>query len=108
MRYWTVDEVREYLPRARELVALVQHAVQPGDEPGTFVLAPGAEHAEAAIGELEERGVILRQLHVGLLDFPSLGEDGEVRLLCWQVDEPDLGWWHRPEDGFAGRRPLAP
>ncbi len=106
MRYWTVEEARAYLPRVRELVGLVRGAAVPGAIPGTIALPPGAEHAEAALAELQERGVILRQLAAGLVDFPSLAEDGEVRLLCWKVDEPDLLWWHRPEDGFAGRRPL--
>lgn len=102
MRYWTVEEARAYLPRVRELVAMVRAAAVPG----TIALPAGAEHAEAALAELEEREVILRHLAAGLVDFPLLAEDGEVRLLCWKVDEPDLLWWHRPEDGFAGRRPL--
>ena len=106
MRHWSVEEARAYLPRLRELVDLVRAAAVEGPEPGTLALRPGAEHAEAALAELEERGVILRQLGAGLVDFPSLDADGEVRLLCWKIDEPDLAWWHRPEDGFAGRRPL--
>ena len=85
---------------------MVQHAVEPGDVPGTLSLRAGSEHAEAALAELEEQGIVLRQLPMGLLDFPSVGPDGDVRMLCWKVDEPDLAWWHRPEDGFAGRRPL--
>lgn len=108
MRYWTVDEARAYLPRLRQLVATITGAVLPGPAPGTFVLSQGAEHAEAALAELQERGVILRQLAAGLIDFPSLGDDGRVRMLCWKVDETDLGWWHPPEDGFAGRRPIDP
>ena len=106
VRYWTVEEARAYLPRLRELVGLVREAAVPGPLPGTIALQAGAEHAEAALGELEERGVILRQLGAGLVDFPSLDAEGEMRLLCWKVDEDDLGWWHGPEEGFAGRRPL--
>jgi hypothetical protein len=26
--------------------------------------------------------------------------------LCWQLGEDDLGWWHFPDEGFAGRHPL--
>ena len=106
MRYWTVQEARAYLPRLRELVDLVREAVEPGPTPGTLRLPAGAEHAEAALAELEEGNVVLRQLGAGLVDLPSLGPDGEVRFLCWKVDEPELSWWHRPEDGFAGRQPL--
>jgi hypothetical protein len=41
-----------------------------------------------------------------LIDFHARGADGVVYLLCWRLDEPDLGWWHLPEEGFAGRKPL--
>lgn len=106
MRFWTVEEARDYLPRLRELLALVQVAVVPGAVPGTLGLRDGAEHAEAALEELEEGGIVLRQLDAGLVDFPAKGADGGIYLLCWRTDEPDLAWWHRPEDGFMGRQPL--
>ena len=104
--YWSVEEAGEYLPRARQLLALVSDALVPGPEPGMWLLPAGAEHAEAALAELSERNVVLRQLDRGLIDFPARGDDGQEYLLCWQVGEPELAWWHRPEDGFAGRRPL--
>jgi uncharacterized protein DUF2203 len=59
-----------------------------------------------ALAELEERGIVLRDLERGLVDFPSRHPGGREVLLCWQLGEPDLAWWHLPEDGFAGRRPL--
>ena len=59
-----------------------------------------------ALAELEERGIVLRDLERGLVDFPSRHPSGREVLLCWQLGEPDLAWWHLPEDGFAGRRPL--
>ena len=106
-RTWTVEEARAYLPRLRELVLLVQDAVVADEGTGELRLQRGAEHAEAALEELSDQGVILRQLPHGLVDLPSEGDDGELRFLCWQVGEPELAWWHRPEDGFAGRQPLA-
>jgi hypothetical protein len=39
------------------------------------------------------------------LDFPAI-LDGEAVLLCWLENEPELAWWHSPDLGFAGRRPL--
>jgi hypothetical protein len=39
------------------------------------------------------------------LDFPAV-LDGAPVLLCWLENEPELGWWHTAEFGFAGRRPL--
>ena len=84
MRFWTVEEARAYLPRVKELLGTV----------------------EAALNELEENGVILRQLANGLVDFPSVGDDGDVYFLCWKTDEDDIEWYHGPDAGFAGRMRL--
>jgi hypothetical protein len=106
VKYWTVDEARDYLPRLRQLLDVLLVALEPGPLPGTWTLRAGAEHAEAVLAELNERGVVVRQVDRGLVDFPSQGSDGSSYLLCWRMDEPELAWWHRPEDGFAGRQPL--
>jgi hypothetical protein len=107
MRYWTPDEARAYLPRLRHLVAVVQrralvatrartngHGPRPADDPAT------------ALAELEAGDIVLRQVDAGLVDFPALGDDGVVYYLCYRLDEDDLTWWHLPEEGFAGRKPL--
>ncbi len=47
----------------------------------------------------------MKDLDSGLVDFPALHE-GETVLLCWQLGEDEIAWWHHEEDGFAGRRPL--
>ena len=107
MRTWTVDEARAYLPRLRQLLALIDSGLVPGPVPGSFALPSGSEHADAALAELEAEGIVLRQVEHGLVDFVWEGPGGEVRLLCYHVGEPDLEWWHRPEDGYAGRRPIA-
>lgn len=106
MRTWTVAEARAYLPRLRQLLALLDGALVAGPEPGSYGLLGGSEHAEAALAELVDQGLILRQVARGVVDFVWGGPGGDVRLLCYQVDEPHLAWWHRPEDGYAGRRPI--
>ncbi|MHB8469505.1 MAG: DUF2203 family protein [Gaiellaceae bacterium] len=58
-----------------------------------------------AVGELVARGVQVKDVDEGLIDFPAL-LDGETVLLCWRLGEEEIGYWHRSEDGFAGRRPL--
>jgi hypothetical protein len=55
--------------------------------------------------ELREREIVLRDLDRGLIDFPSLRGEEEV-YLCWEEGEAEIGFWHEPEAGFAGRRPL--
>jgi hypothetical protein len=61
--------------------------------------------AEAA-ERLEELGVIVKDADRGLVDFPALRENGEEVLLCWQVGEEEIAFWHGVEEGFAGRKPL--
>jgi len=64
-----------------------------------------ADVAVACVEKLEELGVVLKDLDLGLLDFPS-ERDGEEVLLCWQVGEDSVTSWHRLEEGFAGRKPI--
>jgi hypothetical protein len=63
------------------------------------------ERAKDAIEEIHDSGVQVKDLDTGLLDFPCLLE-GETVLLCWKRGEPRIAWWHRIEDGFAGRQPI--
>ncbi|MBI5834645.1 MAG: DUF2203 domain-containing protein [Armatimonadetes bacterium] len=53
-----------------------------------------------------EAGVQVKDLARGLCDFPHLREDGEEILLCWQMGEADVAWWHALDSGFSGRQPL--
>jgi len=60
-----------------------------------------------AIEQLENTGVIIKSLDEGLLDFPSMRFDDEV-WLCWRDGEPEIKFWHSKQEGFTGRKPLAP
>lgn len=55
--------------------------------------------------ELADQGIILRDADSGLVDFPSRREGREV-FLCWRLGEDRVGFWHPPDTGFSGRRPL--
>ena len=57
------------------------------------------------VEEIHELGLLVKDLDTGLVDFPSL-RDGEEVLLCWQLGEDEVAFWHGLEDGFAGRQPL--
>lgn len=59
----------------------------------------------ATIGEVQALGVLVKDLDSGLVDFPAK-RDGEDILLCWQLGEDEVAFWHGLEDGYAGRRPL--
>jgi hypothetical protein len=60
-----------------------------------------------AIEQLENTGVIITGLDEGLLDFPSMRFNEEV-WLCWRDGEPEFRFWHSKQEGFMGKKPLAP
>jgi hypothetical protein len=63
------------------------------------------EQINDSVNEIQQHGCVCKGVEQGLLDFPCvLGE--EIVFLCWQYGEPEITYWHRIEDGFAGRRPL--
>jgi hypothetical protein len=55
--------------------------------------------------EVSRRGILVRDLGRGLVDFPSI-RDGKEVYLCWLRGEERIGYWHDTSTGFAGRQPL--
>ena len=130
MRHFTPEEANAALEQVRPLVeqmvahrrahveALERQEELEGRIRGNGGGIPPAELAEAAadverqardlsraIDDIVELGVEVKDLDEGLVDFPALHR-GETVLLCWQLGEEEIGYWHSPQDGFAGRRPL--
>lgn len=66
-----------------------------------------AEAVRVALERIEATGCVLKDLDVGLLDFPSLINNEEV-YLCWRLGEDRIRFWHRQNEGFAGRKPIDP
>jgi len=58
-----------------------------------------------SIAEIDATGVQVKDLDIGLLDFPCK-VDGEIILLCWKLGETKIEHWHSITDGFAGRKPI--
>jgi hypothetical protein len=58
-----------------------------------------------AIAEIDATGVQVKDLDIGLLDFPCK-VDGEIILLCWKLGESKITHWHGLTEGFAGRKPI--
>ncbi len=58
-----------------------------------------------AVEQIEETGCVVKDLDVGLIDFPTLIDD-ETVYLCWKLGEKRIFYWHRMDEGFAGRKPL--
>jgi hypothetical protein len=58
-----------------------------------------------AMAEIDAMGVQVKDLDIGLLDFPC-EVDGQIILLCWKLGESTIAHWHGVSDGFAGRKPI--
>jgi len=126
-KLFSVDEANALVPRLALLMSRLQRAAldlrtemealaaTSGRDPATVQTEellrhrPPAralvEQIDAIVAEIEESGAELKDVHLGLVDFPT-EVDGERLLLCWQYGEPEVAFWHRVADGFAGRRPL--
>lgn len=122
-RLFTVEEANALLPRLRELledVAVHRDRVRekaPHLEPifaasasnggGRTASEYGVEAYELylAVERIRELGVLLKDIDMGLLDFPH-ERDGRVVFLCWRPPEERVGYWHELETGYGGRKPL--
>lgn len=129
-RYFTLDQanraVRELRPvveqmvehRQRFLVAQEKRAAltaRAGSNGGDLTPTDFAEAEEeleheatglaVCIERIQSAGAQVKDLDEGLLDFPSVRDNEEI-LLCWRLSEDEIGFWHGPDEGFAGRKPL--
>jgi hypothetical protein len=130
MRHFTPEEANAALEQVRPLVeqlvaGRMEHAVAVERQEelerkirGNGGGIPPAELASATaevdalarrlarlVDEIGSHGAQVKDLDSGLIDFPALRR-GETVLLCWQLGEDEIAWWHGLDDGFAGRRPL--
>ena len=130
-RTFTLDEARALLPVLESLLRTaiegkklieevdaefeaIQHRVYLNG--GTFLNIPYLARRKAerektlqnvkdAVAEIHATGVQVKDLDIGLLDFPCEVE-GEIILLCWKFGEKEITHWHGVEEGFAGRKPI--
>lgn len=90
---------------------LVQIAGNGGDLTPSDVAEAATRVAEEAaalstlVEEIQEHGVQVKDLDLGLVDFPAI-RDGDVVLLCWRLGEEEIAFWHGTDEGYAGRKPL--
>ena len=121
-RHYSLEEANAALPRVGELLQTLRSASErlgdrearealgeaaPGNgggDPGRTV-SEGFMALREAMLELREREIVLRDLNRGLVDFPAMRGGREI-YLCWEEGEDEIGFWHEPDAGFGGRRPL--
>ncbi len=119
-RVYTAEEANALLPELGKKLAEIREARQVilarGEHLGRVAeLNGGGEIAQELwdalstlrreVEALNEMGIVLRDPETGLIDFPA-NIEGRPAFLCWRLGEESVGFWHGPEGGFAGRRPL--
>ena len=134
-RYFTLDEANLQVPALEQCFGRViqirgqlkilykrldEKRFAPGDEHFS-VNIPGAPpdvirdraNFKALVETLREElervhatGCLIKDVETGLVDWPSQAAGREI-LLCWQYGEKEVAFWHDPETGFAGRRPVS-
>ena len=60
---------------------------------------------EEGVQAITRRGILVRDIVRGLVDFPSMRQGREV-YLCWTLAEEHIEYWHPTNIGYAGRQPL--
>ena len=65
------------------------------------------QSVQSALDRIQETGCVVKDLNVGLLDFPAR-IDGDEVYLCWKLGEDRIRFYHRQDEGFAGRKPIDP
>ncbi|MGQ0812140.1 MAG: DUF2203 domain-containing protein [Nitrospiraceae bacterium] len=120
---FTLSEANRLIPQLRSHLAAVQQAkavlVRTKEEikkasakahmgGGSFA-GPLYIQALQQIGQnlqsIQETGVLVKDLDMGLCDFPFL-RDGRVVYLCWKLGETQIQWWHEVTTGYKDRAPL--
>ena len=121
-KHFTLEEARGALTSVHALVSklvelkssldgmgwdLQRHEYFGGMGPnGDGSFPPEMELLVEIVRGLEERGILVKAIDQGLVDFPHIRENGEEVYLCWRIGEDDIRAWHRMDEGFAGRKGL--
>jgi hypothetical protein len=122
-RYFTIEEANIALETVRPLMDEVQKiraeilANQPeawpavessagnGGSPAMSRLVRSFERLDELLHRIQAAGAQVKDINMGLLDFPAWRGEREV-CLCWKYGEGDIAYWHELEDGYAGRQPI--
>jgi hypothetical protein len=122
-RLFTVEEANALIPTLRGILdelALHRDALReraPDMQPileastGNGGGRIGSEHSAETynlyltVERIRKLGVVLKDLDMGLLDFPHERE-GRIVFLCWHPPEENVAYWHDLDAGYAGRQPL--
>jgi hypothetical protein len=129
MRHFTTDEANALIPTLepvleslhdtyiqwQEAVDVVRafeaQALQNGHATETRIFDPDVdtvrirEELRQRLQFLEQVGVVLKDIQIGLIDFPARHEGRDI-YLCWHLGEESVAYWHEKDEGYRNRKPI--
>ncbi len=102
----SVKQAKATLRRTREDIqkASAQAQYGGGSAVGPLYIS-SLQQVSANVQAIHELGVLVKDLDLGLCDFPHM-RDGRVVFLCWKLGEHEIKWWHETTTGYKDRSPL--
>lgn len=107
--YFDLNTARELIPWLRSKLSemkrikyLTEEALMRGDKQS---LLHYTLQIDRIVKEITEKGIILRDPDMGLVDFPAV-INNRPAYFCWKIDEKDIQYWHYTEEGFRGRKKI--
>jgi hypothetical protein len=94
------EKIRIHQP---EIWSVVEKSAGNGGNPELSRLLPDFDRLDSILHRLQDMGIEVKDITVGLIDFPALHED-RVVYLCWKYGEESIQYWHEIEAGYAGRQ----
>ncbi len=105
-RLHSVKQAKAVLVRTKEDI---KKASARAEYSGGSVMGPlyisSLQQVSSNVRAIQELGVLVKDLDIGLCDFPHL-RDGRVVFLCWKLGEEEVRWWHETNTGYKDRCPL--
>jgi hypothetical protein len=96
---------QEILKRQPEIWTVMERSAGNGGNPTLSRMVKSFDRLDELIHNIQDKGAIIKDINLGLLDFPALKNGREV-YLCWKYGEKNIEFWHEIDDGYAGRQPI--
>lgn len=93
------------LKRQPEIWPVLAKAAGNGGNKVASAMAQEFARLDQAVRQILATGALLKDVNLGLVDFPTLLDGREV-YLCWKYGEEKIQFWHETDGGFSGRKPL--
>lgn len=103
--FFTPSQADSLLSEVKKSLARIVEIKKETDGLTDLEMTGAMESLQREIQKLEDLGCILKDVNLGLVDFPAVRLGVRVNL-CWKLGEETVEFWHGLHDGFAGRKPV--